>query len=172
MKYKFFNDTGRMKAGHGSLKISLAQKPWGKIAKPTSQPADFYHYSSLFLEGLFTLCRWVFCLHVCFSTTCVLCPQKPEEGTSLSEPGLWVTVNQCVGARNQAWVFCRSNKCSSELPSLQVTLNSFCGSLPRSAEMNDSIREICWGHYLHYLIPFSQFGGTAAFMTLMWITGM
>lgn len=46
--------TGRMKAGHGSLKISLAQKPWGKIAKPTLQPADFYHYSSLLLEDLFT----------------------------------------------------------------------------------------------------------------------
>ena len=37
----------------------------------------------LFVFYLF-LCVWVFCLHVCWHTMCVLCPQNPEEGT-------WVT---------------------------------------------------------------------------------
>lgn len=35
------------------------------------------------------LCVWLFCLRECLCTTCVQCPQRPEEGTRL--PGTEVT---------------------------------------------------------------------------------
>lgn len=29
--------------------------------------------------SIFNLCVWVFCLHLCLYTTCVHCPQRPED---------------------------------------------------------------------------------------------
>ena len=58
----------------------------------------------------FIVCVWV--LTEDLFTICVQCSQRPEEGLDPPEIGLQTLVSCHVGARNQTWVLCKSNKCS------------------------------------------------------------
>lgn len=74
-------------------------------------------FSGLSLEPLnnfllFIVCAWLFCLPLSLCSTCLQCPQEPEEGVSLLELEVQTVVSCQVGVGNPTWILFKSSKCS------------------------------------------------------------